>query len=122
MKYFIFFILPIFLFAQTSFITQMEYASSLYKNPRGIGCDKCHGIQGEGKLIAHYESKGDEKSFVAPAINKLDFTTFYKELNKRKKAMPRYFLTNKEIKALYLYLHQNDTKKEKPKKKKKDAK
>lgn len=121
MKYFIFFMLPIFLSAKTSFITQMEYASSLYKNPRGIGCDKCHGIDGEGKLIAHYGNKGTEKSFVAPAINKLDFKTFYKELNRRKKAMPRYFLTDKEIQALYLYLHQNDTKKEK-KEKKKDAK
>jgi mono/diheme cytochrome c family protein len=106
-KYIPFFI-SVSLFAQTSFITQMEYASSLYKNPRGIGCNKCHGDNGEGRLIATYKYKGEEKNFIAPAINKLDFNTFYKELNKRKKAMPRYFLTKSEIQALYLYLHKND--------------
>jgi len=56
----------------------MEYASSLYKNPRGIGCQKCHGLKGEGKLIAKYidtkrVKKGDkiitlkiQKEFRAP--------------------------------------------------------
>lgn len=92
----------------------MEYASQLYKNPRGIGCQHCHGEKGEGRLIAKYKHKGVDKSFEGPAINDLDFESFYKNLNKRKVGMPRYFLTSKEIKALYFYINKkNETKEEK---------
>jgi len=85
----------------------MEYASQLYKNPRGIGCHHCHGESGEGRLVATYIDKKKKKRFEGPAINRLDFYTFYEALNKRKKGMPRYFLTRKEVEALYLYLQQN---------------
>jgi len=91
----------------------MEYASQLYKNPRGIGCQSCHGENGEGKVIANYIYKKKKKSFIGPQINNIDFSTFYKVLNKRKRGMPRYFLTIQEIKALYFYLHKNDKKKKK---------
>ena len=94
--------------ADSSFITPMEYASSLYKNPRGIGCQYCHGDKGEGKLVATYSHKGIEKEFHPPKINDLGFKKFYKALNVRKKGMPRYFLTTNEIKALYLYLHKKE--------------
>ena len=99
-----------------SFITQMEYASSLYKNPRGIGCQKCHGLKGEGKLIAKYidtkrVKKGDkiitlkiQKEFRAPPINKLSYDRFQKALESSILGMPKYYLTKKEIKALYFYL------------------
>jgi len=110
MKHIILFLLPLLLFGETTFITDMEYAAQFFKNPRGIGCQHCHGENGEGRLIAKYKHKGKEKSFSGPAINKLDFVTFFNELNKRKRGMPRYFLTQKEIKALYLYLHQDDEK------------
>jgi len=113
MRYILFLILPIILFSSSSFITPLEYASQLYKNPRGIGCGKCHGEHGEGMVIAEYMHKNKKKTFSAPAINTIGFKEFYKVLNKRNKGMPRYFLTNGEIKALYLYLHQNDKKKEK---------
>ncbi len=105
MKIIFLIIIPFFLFAQTTFITPMEYAAQLYKNPRGIGCQHCHGDNGEGKLIAKYIHKDEKKSFVGPAINHLDFKTFNKQLNKRKRGMPRYFLTLEEVKALYLYVH-----------------
>ncbi len=104
MKYIIFFILPLFLFAKSSFITQLEYSSQLYKNPRGIGCQHCHGAKGEGRLVATYIHKKEQKSFGGPQINNLDFEVFYKALNTRKRGMPRYFLTKKEIQALYFYL------------------
>ena len=107
---------PFYLFATASFITPMEYASQLYKNPRGIGCNKCHGKNGEGELIARYKHKGIEKSFRGPEINNIKYEEFYQALNRRKNGMPRYFLTNKEVEALYLYLHKNEkkeTKKEK---------
>jgi len=110
MKYIFFLTIPLFLFSSSTFITPMEYASQLYKNPRGIGCQSCHGENGEGKIIANYVHKKKKKSFVGPRINNIDFNEFYQVLNQRKRGMPRYFLTTQEIKALYLYLHKNDKK------------
>jgi len=106
MRYILFILLPFLLFAKTNFITPMEYASSLYKNPRGIGCNNCHGKSGEGRLIAKYIDKKEEKSFRGPIINSMNFDKFYRALNIRKNGMPRYFLTKKEIKALYFYLQE----------------
>ncbi|RLA81036.1 MAG: cytochrome c [Epsilonproteobacteria bacterium] len=99
-------IVPLFAFAETTFISPLEYASQLYKNPRGIGCQNCHGDNGEGKLIAKYIHKKEKKEFRGPKITGLDFKQFYKALNERKRGMPRYFLTKKEVQALYLYLNQ----------------
>ena len=106
MRYIPILLLPILLLAETSFITPMEYSSQLYKNPRGIGCQHCHGESGEGRLVANYVHKKVKKSFSGPAINNLSFDDFYKALNVRKKGMPRYFLTKKEIKALFFYLQE----------------
>ena len=111
MKYILLLLTPLYLFSSSSFITQSEYASQLYKNPRGIACGRCHGDHGEGKLIANYIHKNKKKSFVGPQINNVKYTEFYNALNSRKKGMPRYYLTQKEIEALYFYLHQNDKKK-----------
>ncbi|MDA3945539.1 MAG: cytochrome c [Helicobacteraceae bacterium] len=93
------------LHADVSFITEEEYASDLYHSPRGIGCFKCHGEQGEGKLIATYKDKGEKRSFSPPAIKKLDFKSFDDAMRKRQRGMPRYFLTQLEIQTLYYYLH-----------------
>ena len=112
MRYFLIFFSPLLLMAQSSFITPLEYASSLYKNPRGIGCNKCHGENGEGMVIANYVHKKQKRSFVGPKIKDIPFEQFYKALHSRQKGMPRYFLTQGEIKALYLYLHRNDKEKQ----------
>ena len=110
------FFFPLLLFGEASFITQMEYASLLYKNPRGIGCDRCHGLKGEGKLIAKYKitkklKEGEKivtvkipKEFRAPAINHLTYQRFHDALGEKLKGMPKYYLTEGEIKALYFYL------------------
>jgi len=111
MKYIFFLIIPLSAFSSSSFITPMEYASQLYKDPRGIGCQSCHGENGEGKIIANYVHKKKKKNFVGPRINNIGFNEFYRVLNQRKRGMPRYFLTDQEIKALYFYLHKNDKKK-----------
>jgi len=113
MKILLLFILPLLLSAKTDFITQMEYASALYKNPRGIGCNKCHGDDGEGKLVAKYIHKEKKKEFRGSEINSIEFSKFYKALNKKRKGMPRYYLTKKEIKALYFYLQEKKIKNEK---------
>jgi len=111
MKYLLFLLVPITIFATSSFITQKEYASQLYENPRGIACANCHGNKGEGKVIANYIHKKKKRNFVGPRINNIAYVQFFKALNSRKKGMPRYYLTAKEIEALYFYLHQNDKKK-----------
>lgn len=98
--------LPLVLLARTSFISPMEYATSLYQNPRGIGCNKCHGENGEGKLVATYIHKKEKRSFIGPKINEMSFAEFSDAINSRIDGMPRYFLTDKEIKALYLYLQE----------------
>ena len=113
MKKILFFLFPLYLFGATDFITPMEYASSLYKNPRGIGCHKCHGDNGEGKLVASYIHKKEKKEFGGPIINSLDYGMFYKALNVRKNGMPRYFLTDKEIQSLYFYLQEKQKKENK---------
>lgn len=115
MNYLLLLFIPILLSGAGNFITQREYAAQLYKNPRGIGCQLCHGEQGEGKIIAVYEHKKMKKRFVGPAINAIDYATFYRALNVRKNGMPRYFLTDEEVQALYHHLHKDDTKKEKKK-------
>ena len=86
------------------FITEMEYAKMLYSNPRGIGCNLCHGEKGEGSIIATYKSRGKKRVLKAPAINELSKKRFFKALEKPKSVMPKYFLTKKEIEVLYLYV------------------
>ena len=109
MKYMLFLIFPSIIFGDTAFISAEEYATQLYKNPRGIGCHHCHGDEGEGKLVARYKHKGENKTFEGPSINSMEFQIFYRALNERKRGMPRYYLTQKEIKALYLHLHKEES-------------
>ncbi|MFT5661693.1 MAG: mono/diheme cytochrome c family protein [Sulfurimonas sp.] len=106
MKYILLLLLSLSLSAESTFITPLEYASQLYKNPRGIGCQHCHGNNGEGKLVAKYKHENEDKEFRGPVIHSMNFKDFHKALNKRKTGMPRYFLTKKEVQALFLFLQQ----------------
>ena len=91
--------------ADDSFITKKEYAQMLYKNPRGIGCNLCHGNDAKGKTIAFYMENKTKTPLKTPDITKLGFKKFYEALNSSKhKIMPKYFLTNEEIKILYYYV------------------
>jgi len=96
-----------------SFITKKEYGAMLYKNPRGIGCNKCHGSVGQGLLIAKYKQKDKktnkfvEKSIIAPAINQVSFKVFKEILMKKKNrslTMPTYFLTVDELTSIHFYI------------------
>jgi hypothetical protein len=90
--------------ADESFISNDEYAKLLYKNPRGIGCDKCHGEKGEGKVISSYVSGKNKISLIGPRINNLSMKEFKNALKKGKRLMPEYFLTGEEKAYLYYYL------------------
>ena len=92
------------------FITKTEYAKMLYLNPRGIGCDKCHGAKGGGSLISkykHFDKKANktvDDELRAPKINDIDFESFKAALTKPKGVMPSYFLTDEETTILYEYI------------------
>ncbi|MGZ5208308.1 MAG: cytochrome c [Sulfuricurvum sp.] len=98
------------LLSAASFITKEEYAASLYHNPRGIGCQMCHGESGEGRRIAVYKDKGETKVFEGKPINKIAFEEFYTQVKSKIIGMPRYYLTDVEIQTLYYYLHREEFK------------
>jgi len=89
---------------EAGFITKDEYAKMLYQNPRGIGCDKCHGDDGEGMVMSIYIKDGVEKELKAPKINDIGIKNFLASFQKRSNLMPVYFLTQKEKAYLYYYL------------------
>ncbi len=108
MKTILFFSLFLYLlYAEESFITQFEYGKMLYENPRGIGCVHCHGLEGEGLEVASYKNKkGDIQILKGGAINNLNYEHFAAALKKGNRIMPRYYLEDSEIRAIYLYLNE----------------
>lgn len=95
-------------YGATSFITKEEYAAGLYHNPRGIGCQMCHGELGEGRKIATYKEEGETKVFQGNPINHIPFSEFYHHVSSKIIGMPRYYLTDTEIQTLYYYLHREE--------------
>jgi len=91
-----------------SFLSNDEYAKMLFKNPRGIACSVCHGQRGEGGVLTTYTIEIDGKKVVqtveAPRINDLGVKEFIKAFEKKKRYMPRYYLTDKELAYIYFYL------------------
>ncbi len=92
------------LYGEQSFISTDEYAKMLYKNPRGIGCDKCHGSHGQGAIIYTFMEEGEFVDLDAPPINNLSLKDFYQAFNKKSNLMPEYFLTDKEKAYIYYYI------------------
>ena len=105
-----------------SFITDEEYGAMLYKNPRGIGCDKCHGEKGEGSLIATYKEFNRtagayyERALNAPPINNLSLQELADGISSSRDVMPSYFLTQNEIIIIYKYIKSINQPKKKEKK------
>lgn len=110
-----------------SFITKFEYGKMLYTNPRGIGCNSCHGSNAKGKKIVDFNHVYDEKNYNCtlkiPSIKGLDYKSFSKKINSKKNSkkkfekddvcnkliyysnvMPTYFLVEEEIEAIYYYI------------------
>ena len=110
MKFIGFFLLFTTFAFGSEFIPHSEYAKILYKNPHGIGCNKCHGSKGECALIVKYKAvnkksnKYEERSLMAPRINNLEFQRFKLALEDSKGIMPSYFLTQNEIVNLFEYI------------------
>ena len=111
-------LLPILLLSQDndSFLSDIEYGKMLYNNPRGIPCSKCHGKKGKGghKIAKYYDKYSNPKILKGEDITKYSLKDLTASLSNqfrdkknrriRHKIMPIYYLTDKEIKAIYLYL------------------
>lgn len=71
-----------------SFITKYEYGKMLYNNPRGIGCNKCHGDDARGKKIVEFKQEHDKKiyncSLVAPDIKDIEYEIFSVKVNSKR--------------------------------------
>ena len=110
-----------------SFITKYEYGKMLFNNPRGIGCNKCHGDDARGKRIVNFKHEHDKKiydcSLVAPDIKDIEYAIFSEKVNSKKNpkwkfekeevcdkliyyanVMPTYFLVEEEIEAIFYYI------------------
>lgn len=87
------------------FITQYEYGKALYENPRSIGCNKCHGNNGEGSIISHINQNGKWKPIIAPKITGTSFAKFENALKSGKGLMPKYNLNPSEMVSLYIFLN-----------------
>jgi len=73
--------------ASDSFLSNDEYAKMLYENPRGIGCNKCHGKKGEGMVISRYKHKGEDRVLETKEINSMNFDEFSAALENKKSIM-----------------------------------
>jgi hypothetical protein len=122
-----------------SFITKYEYGKMLFNNPRGIGCNNCHGDDARGKKIVDFKHTINEHttnnkkefncSLVAPDIKYVEYDVFSKKVNSKKNenlkfekeqvcdkliyqanVMPTYFLVEDEIEAIYYYIQNMKTK------------
>jgi mono/diheme cytochrome c family protein len=95
---------PFLLSGQEAFISHYEYGEMLYENPRGISCLQCHGDLGEGRIILEYQ-EGEEKKILRGAdIRNMTLSSMVIAVNSYHKVMPRYYLTDKEVKAIHDYL------------------
>jgi mono/diheme cytochrome c family protein len=103
MKFF-WFILPLVLCAEESFISDYEYGEMLYTNPRGVSCSECHGKNGEGKTIVEYQDIDGKKAIKGSDIRKKTLEEMINAVSSYHKVMPRYYLTDDEVKAIYDFL------------------
>jgi len=110
-----------------SFITKFEYGEMLYNNPRGIGCNTCHGSNAKGKKIVSFDHIYNKKKYKCilrvPNIKNIEYDVFFKKINVkrnpkkkfekeqvcekliyRSNIMPTYFLVEEEIDAIYYYI------------------
>ncbi len=108
MKRLICLFLPLLLCAEDnvieSFISDYEYGEMLYSSPRGVSCLECHGKNGEGKIIVQYQAVHDIEAIKSADIRKKTLKEMIISVSAYHKVMPRYYLTDDEVKAIYEYL------------------
>lgn len=96
--------------AEEDFISHYEYGQMLYKFPRGVSCVECHGEAGEGKVIVEFRDIHGKKKISGSDIRQKSLPEMIKALNSYHEIMPRYYLTDEEIKAIYDFLQERNKK------------
>lgn len=109
MKKLLWILFPFSLLGQEAFISHYEYGEMLYQNPRGISCLQCHGKHGEGKTILEYQEGDELKRLRGADIRDTTLRDMIKAVNTYHKVMPRYYLTDKEVEAMYDYLKEKNS-------------
>ncbi len=102
-------LLPLLLGADEDFISHYEYGQMLYNNPRGVSCAQCHGKSGEGKVIVEYRDIHGKQKLQGPDIRHKSFEEMKKSINSYHPVMPRYYLTDEEIKTIYDFIQKKNT-------------
>ena len=100
--------LPLMLWGQEDFISHYEYGEMLYANPRGVSCAQCHGKSGEGQTIVEYRDIHGKQALKGSDIRRDTLDDMIKAVNTYHKVMPRYYLTDEEVKAIYDYLQKKN--------------
>lgn len=101
-------LLPLMLWAEEDFISHYEYGEMLYANPRGISCMQCHGKSGEGQTIVEYRDINGKQALRGSDIRQNTLDEMINAVNSYHKVMPRYYLTEEEVKAIYDYLQKKN--------------
>ena len=97
-------LLPLMLWGQEDFISHYDYGEMLYENPRGVSCSQCHGKKGEGQVIVEFRDIDGKQVLEGSDIRKDSLAMMINSVNSYHKVMPRYYLTDDEVKAIYDYL------------------
>jgi mono/diheme cytochrome c family protein len=101
-------LLPLILCGQEDFISHYEYGEMLYANPRGVSCAECHGENGEGQTIVEFRDIHGKQALKGSDIRKNTLDEMIKSVNSYHQIMPRYYLTDAEVKAIYDYLQKKN--------------
>ena len=102
------FVLPLLLGANEDFISHYEYGEMLYNNPRGVSCSECHGKDGAGITIVEFRDIHGKQAIKGSDIRKESLQAMIKSVNSYHEIMPRYYLTDEEVKAIYDYLQKKN--------------
>ena len=108
MKRLLWLVFPLLLWGEEDFISHYEYGQMLYNNPRGVSCAQCHGASGEGKVIVRYQDLNGQAVIKGADIRKKSLQEMIVSVNSYNKVMPRYYLTDDEVKAIYDYLQKKN--------------
>jgi hypothetical protein len=90
----------------SNFLTLFEYSKMLYNNPKGISCVTCHGSRGERRHYIKYfhERKGRDVQITFSPLYEMPYKKFKKALIENRRLMPKYILSEPEVKSLYYYV------------------
>jgi mono/diheme cytochrome c family protein len=80
----------------------------LYNNPRGVSCLQCHGAGGEGTTIVEFRDIHGKQAIKGPDIRQESLQAMINSVNSYHKIMPRYYLTDEEVQAIYDYLQEKN--------------